>query len=143
MAAMSPMKPILIPQTPFLSLPHSFPSPGVPGRTAHQHVTTVDLDVDIGADAVDYNAIANQESLSGLETEMRKLESVVSEIMNEMEYLKKRESKMRDTNGEWSLIMCYVRCATWKERLLDPRIHASSTPASNRIALLLHLRFLR
>ena len=61
--------------------------------------SVVDLDVDIGADAVDYNAIANQESLSGLETEMRKLESVVEEILNEMDYLKKREAKMRDTNG--------------------------------------------
>ncbi|EPQ26960.1 uncharacterized protein PFL1_05595 [Pseudozyma flocculosa PF-1] len=61
-------------------------------------VMTIDLDVDIGADAVDYNAIANQESLSGLETEMRKLEAVALEIMNEMDYLKKREMKMRDTN---------------------------------------------
>ncbi|EST04909.1 hypothetical protein PSEUBRA_005705 [Kalmanozyma brasiliensis GHG001] len=59
---------------------------------------TVDLDVDIGADAVDYNAIANQESLSGLETEMRKLEAVANEIVNEMEYLKKRELRMADTN---------------------------------------------
>lgn len=56
--------------------------------------------MDIGADAVDYNAIANQESLSGLETEMRKLEAVAGEIVNEMDYLKKREGKMRDTNGE-------------------------------------------
>lgn len=50
---------------------------------------------------MDYNAIANQESLSGLETEMRKLEGVVGEIVNEMEYLKKREIKMKDTNGEY------------------------------------------
>lgn len=68
---------------------------------APTYVTTIDLDVDIGADAVDYNAIANQESLSGLETEMRKLEGVVGEIVNEMEYLKKREIKMKDTNGEY------------------------------------------
>jgi hypothetical protein len=61
--------------------------------------TTIELDVDIGADAVDYNAIANQESLSGLETEMRKLEAVAGEVVNEMDYLKKREGKMRDTNG--------------------------------------------
>ncbi|CBQ73767.1 related to ERV25-component of the COPII-coated vesicles [Sporisorium reilianum SRZ2] len=61
-------------------------------------VVTVDLDVDIGADAVDYNAIANQESLSGLETEVRKLEAVANEIVNEMEYLKKRELRMADTN---------------------------------------------
>ncbi|KAJ1018818.1 hypothetical protein NDA16_004623 [Ustilago loliicola] len=61
-------------------------------------VVTIDLDVDIGADAVDYNAIANQESLSGLETEVRKLEAVANEIVNEMEYLKKRELRMADTN---------------------------------------------
>ncbi|KAF8069115.1 emp24/gp25L/p24 family/GOLD-domain-containing protein [Lyophyllum atratum] len=59
----------------------------------------VDLDVDIGADAVDYNAIANQESLSGLETEMRKLEGIVKEIVDEMGYLKTREEKFTDTNS--------------------------------------------
>lgn len=63
---------------------------------------TIDLDVDIGADAVDYNAIANQESLSGLETEMRKLEATAQEIMDGMDYLKKREEKMRGTNGEFT-----------------------------------------
>jgi hypothetical protein len=69
------------------------------GSSAKGLRTTIDLDVDIGADAVDYNAIANQESLSGLETEMRKLEAIAGEVVNEMDYLKKRESKMRDTNG--------------------------------------------
>ncbi|WRT66958.1 endoplasmic reticulum vesicle protein 25 [Kwoniella shivajii] len=59
---------------------------------------SVDLDVDIGADAVDYNAIANQESLSILEVEMRKLEAVVKEIVDEMGYLQRREMRMRDTN---------------------------------------------
>ncbi|WWC69629.1 endoplasmic reticulum vesicle protein 25 [Kwoniella pini CBS 10737] len=59
---------------------------------------SVDLDVDIGADAVDYNAIANQESLSILEVEMRKLEAVVKEIVEEMGYLQRREMRMRDTN---------------------------------------------
>lgn len=61
-------------------------------------VRIVDLDVDIGADAVDYNAIANQESLSILEVEMRKLEAVVKEIVDELGYLQRREMKMRDTN---------------------------------------------
>ncbi|KAI9567451.1 emp24/gp25L/p24 family/GOLD-domain-containing protein [Boletus coccyginus] len=59
---------------------------------------TIDLDIDIGADAVDYNAIANQESLSGIETEMRKLEGVVKEIVDELNYLKKREEKFANTN---------------------------------------------
>lgn len=67
-------------------------------KTTNIPMVTIDLDVDIGADAVDYNAIANQESLSGLETEMRKLEAVANEIVNEMEYLKKRELRMADTN---------------------------------------------
>ncbi|KAG6915225.1 vesicle coat component [Tephrocybe rancida] len=58
----------------------------------------IDLDVDIGADAVDYNAIANQESLSGLETEMRKLEGIVKEIVEELDYLKQREEKFSGTN---------------------------------------------
>ncbi|KAF9788237.1 emp24/gp25L/p24 family/GOLD-domain-containing protein, partial [Thelephora terrestris] len=59
---------------------------------------TIDLDVDIGADAIDYNAIANQESLSGLETEMRRLEGLVKEIVDEMGYLKKREERFANTN---------------------------------------------
>ncbi|KAH6917851.1 emp24/gp25L/p24 family/GOLD-domain-containing protein [Coprinopsis sp. MPI-PUGE-AT-0042] len=58
----------------------------------------VDLDVDIGADAIDYNAIANQESLSGLETEMRKIEALVKELIDDMTYLKKREERFRKTN---------------------------------------------
>jgi len=62
------------------------------------HTRVVDLDVDIGADAIDYNAIANQESLSGLETEMRKLEGMVKEVVDEMDYLKKREQRFTDTN---------------------------------------------
>ncbi|KAH8918561.1 hypothetical protein BT69DRAFT_1267648 [Atractiella rhizophila] len=65
---------------------------------ADKYQRAIDLDVDIGADAVDYNAIAKQESLSGLEVEMRKLEEVVGEIVNELNYLKRRETKMRDTN---------------------------------------------
>ncbi|KAH9941886.1 emp24/gp25L/p24 family/GOLD-domain-containing protein [Epithele typhae] len=62
------------------------------------HSRVIDLDIDIGADAVDYNAIANQESLSGLETEMRKLEGIVKEITDEMEYLKTREERFQTTN---------------------------------------------
>ncbi|PWZ00338.1 endoplasmic reticulum vesicle protein 25 [Testicularia cyperi] len=93
------------------------------GRSAGIIAMTVDLDVDIGADAVDYNAIANQESLSGLETEMRKLESVANEIMNEMDYLKKRELRMRDTNMSTNMrvsnfailtILALVVLGTWQ-----------------------------
>jgi emp24/gp25L/p24 family/GOLD len=44
------------------------------------------------------SAIANQESLSALETEMRKLEGLVKEVVDEMGYLKTREQKFTDTN---------------------------------------------
>jgi hypothetical protein len=50
------------------------------------------------------SAIANQESLSGLETEMRKLEGIVKEIVDEMDYLKRREERFQDTNGPF----CHV-----------------------------------
>lgn len=46
-----------------------------------------------------YSAIANQESLSILEVEMRKLEAVTREIVDELGYLQRREMRMRDTNG--------------------------------------------
>jgi hypothetical protein len=45
------------------------------------------------------SAIANQESLSGLETEMRKLEGIVKEIVDEMGYLQKREERFTGTNS--------------------------------------------
>lgn len=87
----------------------------VKGELAVNMSRTIDLDVDIGADAVDYkyvspclsartlirspnSAIANQESLSGLETEMRKLEGVVKEIVDELDYLKLREERFSLTN---------------------------------------------
>ena len=90
----------------------------MPAHDAKTKARIIDLDVDIGADAVDYkyafpdvhsvacpnigfpnSAIANQESLSGLETEMRKLEGIVKEIVEEMDYLKKREERFQITNG--------------------------------------------
>ncbi|KAF5378746.1 hypothetical protein D9615_007005 [Tricholomella constricta] len=83
----------------------------------------IDLDVDIGADAVDYNAIANQESLSGLETEMRKLEGIVKEIVDELGYLKSREERFTKTNTStnervqsfaWFTILSLTGLGVWQ-----------------------------
>jgi len=83
----------------------------------------IDLDVDIGADAVDYNAIANQESLSGLETEMRKLEGIVKEIVEEMDFLKQREERFQNTNVStnlrvqnfaWFTIVALLALGVWQ-----------------------------
>ncbi|WFD30472.1 vesicle coat component [Malassezia sp. CBS 17886] len=60
--------------------------------------TDIDLDVHLGGEAIDYSAIANQESLSGMETELRKLATISDEILDEMEYLKQREMRLSATH---------------------------------------------
>jgi hypothetical protein len=58
----------------------------------------VELDIDIGADAKDWSAIQAGEKLKPVETELRRIEEVVAEIVAEMDYLRSREQKLRDTN---------------------------------------------
>ncbi|KAL8731659.1 MAG: hypothetical protein Q9181_004235 [Wetmoreana brouardii] len=58
----------------------------------------VELDIDIGADARDWSAIQAQEKLKPVETELRRVEELVAEIVTEMDYLRTREQKLRDTN---------------------------------------------
>lgn len=106
---------------------------GINEYQSKDHVRNIDLDVDIGADAVDYNAIAKQESLSGLEVEMRKLEGIVKEIVDELNYLKRREVRMRDTNGKpfsspsAESVYNYVPDSIAKIRLFTFRIVFSSS----------------
>ncbi|KAL2826123.1 WD40-repeat-containing domain protein [Aspergillus cavernicola] len=59
---------------------------------------SIELDVDIGADARDWSSIQAQEKLKPVETDLRRIEEIVAEIVNEMEYLRAREQKLRDTN---------------------------------------------
>lgn len=65
------------------------------GRNPSRHV---ELDIDIGADARDWSAIQAAEKLKPVETELRRIEETVNEIVQEMEYLRLREQKLRDTN---------------------------------------------
>ncbi|KAI9892681.1 MAG: vesicle coat component [Vezdaea aestivalis] len=58
----------------------------------------VELDIEIGADARDWSAIQAAEKLKPVETELRRIEELVGEIVTEMEYLRTREQKLRDTN---------------------------------------------
>ncbi|GAO49777.1 hypothetical protein SAICODRAFT_88923 [Saitoella complicata NRRL Y-17804] len=59
---------------------------------------SIDLDLDIGANALDWSAIQRSEHLSHLELELRRLESQTSEVVEVMEYLRMREQRLRDTN---------------------------------------------
>ncbi|PLB40083.1 40S ribosomal RACK1 domain-containing protein [Aspergillus candidus] len=58
----------------------------------------IELDVDIGADARDWSSIQVQEKLKPVEADLRRIEEMVSEVVSEMEYLRSREQKLRDTN---------------------------------------------
>jgi p24 family protein delta-1 len=58
----------------------------------------IELDIDIGADAKDWSAIQAGEKLKPVEKELRRMEESVGEIVTEMEYLKGREMRLRDTN---------------------------------------------
>jgi len=61
-------------------------------------VRHVELDIDIGADAKDWSAIQAGEKLKPVEAELRRIEETVAEIVIEMDYLREREQKLRDTN---------------------------------------------
>jgi hypothetical protein len=77
------------------------PSP-VPNRNTARDVVNpsrhIELDIDIGADAKDWSAIAAGEKLKPTEIELRRIEEQVAEIVAEMDYLRTREQKLRDTN---------------------------------------------
>ncbi|PKI84828.1 vesicle coat component [Malassezia vespertilionis] len=86
-------------------------------------ISDIDLDVQLGGDAIDYNAIANQESLSGMETELRKLANTADEILEEMEYLKARELRLSATNAStlrrvhgfaWFSLFAVVVLGAWQ-----------------------------
>ncbi|KAH8434925.1 emp24/gp25L/p24 family protein [Aspergillus melleus] len=59
---------------------------------------SIELDVDIGADARDWSSIQQHEKLKPIETDLRRMEEMVAEVVSEMEYLRAREQKLRDTN---------------------------------------------
>lgn len=67
----------------------------------------VELGVDIGADAKDWAAIQADEKLrpneadeklKPIEADLRRAEEVMNEVIAEMDYLRTREAKLRDTN---------------------------------------------
>lgn len=65
---------------------------------SHSLTRHVELDIDIGADARDWSAVQAAEKLKPVDTELRRIEENINEIVHEMEYLRQREQKLRDTN---------------------------------------------
>ncbi|CUM67300.1 uncharacterized protein PRCAT00004993001 [Priceomyces carsonii] len=58
----------------------------------------VELDVESGASARDWNALQTAEKLKPVEVELIRIKETTQEIVSELQYLKRREEKMRDTN---------------------------------------------
>ena len=61
-------------------------------------VRLIELEVESGAAARDWNALQASEKLKPVEVELKKIESLIGEIAQELQYLKRREERMRDTN---------------------------------------------
>ncbi|KAI8880364.1 hypothetical protein K501DRAFT_255064 [Backusella circina FSU 941] len=107
-------------------------------KEASQYKRTIELQFSVGAETEDFKKIAEAEKLSPLDLELRKLETVVKEIIEEMNYLKRREARLRDTNestndrvkwfstlslftlfglGTWQIL--YLRRFFKRKRLID------------------------
>ncbi|KAF9112298.1 vesicle coat component [Mortierella sp. AM989] len=63
-----------------------------------KYTRTVDIDFEIGSETTDYEQVAAQEKLKPMELELRKLEDLVKDILENMEHLQMREERMRNTN---------------------------------------------
>lgn len=58
----------------------------------------VELDIESGSQARDWNMISASEKLNSVEVELRRIEELADEIVDELTYLKNREERLRDTN---------------------------------------------
>ncbi|GJJ78613.1 p24 family protein delta-1 [Entomortierella parvispora] len=63
-----------------------------------RYFRNVDVDFDIGSETKDYDALAKAEKLKPMEMELRKMEDMVQDIIENMEHLQQREERMRNTN---------------------------------------------
>ena len=76
----------------------------------------VNLDIKTGLGSVDYKELAKKEHLSGVQVELKKLEDTLRTIKLDMEHLRDREARMRDTSestnskAAWLSIMTLTTC---------------------------------
>ncbi|CCF58478.1 hypothetical protein KAFR_0E03260 [Kazachstania africana CBS 2517] len=59
---------------------------------------SIELDIESGSEARDWNLISANEKLKPVEVELRRVEELTDEIVDELAYLKNREERLRDTN---------------------------------------------
>eukprot|EP01088_Endostelium_zonatum_P006834 TRINITY_DN1896_c0_g1_i1.p1 TRINITY_DN1896_c0_g1~~TRINITY_DN1896_c0_g1_i1.p1 ORF type:complete len:217 (-),score=58.37 TRINITY_DN1896_c0_g1_i1:21-671(-) len=87
----------------------------------------VHLDIESGAAATDYSAVAKADHLSSMELEIKKMVDLAEEVMNEQNYQRGREVEFEDvvftTNSRvhwWSVIqtILFIVSAVWQIRYL-------------------------
>jgi len=94
-------------------------------QTGHQTgpEREVHLEMKHGVEAKSYEELANVGKLKPLEMELTKLEDLSSSIVQDFEYMKKREEEMRDTNESTNnrvlylsifSMLCLLGLATWQ-----------------------------
>ncbi|CAK9439292.1 uncharacterized protein LODBEIA_P34850 [Lodderomyces beijingensis] len=90
-------------------------------------VRAVELEIESGSAARDWNALQASEKLKPNEIELKKIESLTGEIVQELQYLKAREERMRDTNEstnarvKWFsiiIVVCLVGLGAWQIQYL-------------------------
>lgn len=76
-----------------------------------------------GAEAKDYDKMAGVEKMKPLEIELKRLEDLAEDIVNDFAYMRQREQEMRDTNESthsrvlyFSVfsMLCLLGLATWQ-----------------------------
>lgn len=65
---------------------------------SHATKRDIELNVEIGSQARDWNQVQAAEKLKPTEAELRRIEELTDEVQRELEYLKVRETRLRDTN---------------------------------------------
>ncbi|CAM9020363.1 hypothetical protein WICANDRAFT_63290 [Wickerhamomyces anomalus NRRL Y-366-8] len=87
----------------------------------------LEVDIEAGSAARDWNAIQAAEKLKPVEVELRKVEELTDEIVGELEYLKAREERLRDTNESTNrrvrnfsivIIIALISLGGWQIRYL-------------------------
>lgn len=59
---------------------------------------SIELEIESGAAARDWNSLQVSEKLKPVEVQLRKIQDLTAEIHLELQFLKRREERMRDTN---------------------------------------------
>jgi hypothetical protein len=63
-----------------------------------EFATTVEMNIQIGAKAKDYSAVASTKDLRSAELRLKKVQDMAQQIHHELQYLREREEQMRNTN---------------------------------------------